>query len=119
MRVAIVTESFLPTLNGVTTSVCRVLDRLADLGHDAIVICPGPAPAAYRGFRVHPVRSMTLRQFRVGLPTRDLERVLDELNEVARCRRRPRRYAAAGMRRPRADPAQLISSTSATLVRRR
>ena len=76
MRVAIVTESFLPSLNGVTTSVCRVLDHLADRGHEALVICPGPAPAAYRGSRVRTVRSITLRQFRVGLPTRELERVL-------------------------------------------
>lgn len=80
MRIAIVTESFLPTLNGVTTSVCRVLDELAAAdGHDVVVICPGPAPASYLGFRVVTVPSVTVRAFRVGLPTPRLERVLREL----------------------------------------
>lgn len=76
MRIAIVTESFLPTLNGVTTSVCRVLDCLRAAGHEALVIAPAPAPATYAGFRVHTVRGVTVRQFRVGLPSSDLERVL-------------------------------------------
>ena len=35
-----------------------------------MVICPGPAPSSYRGFEVKTVPSVTLRQFRVGLPTR-------------------------------------------------
>ncbi|CAG7574040.1 phosphatidylinositol alpha 1,6-mannosyltransferase [Barrientosiimonas humi] len=76
MRIAIVTESFLPTLNGVTTSVCRVLDCLREAGHDALVIAPAPAPATYRDFPVRTVRGVTLRQFRVGLPSYELEGVL-------------------------------------------
>lgn len=77
MRVAIVTESFLPSLNGVTTSVCRVLDHLADRGHEALVVCPGPAPSSYRGFPVHTVGGVTVRQFRIGNPVAEVQRVLD------------------------------------------
>ncbi|HLS45381.1 MAG TPA: glycosyltransferase family 1 protein [Ornithinicoccus sp.] len=83
VRVAIVTESFLPALNGVTTSVCKVLECLADAGHDALVIAPGTtpwaetaAPERYAGFPVHTVSSVPIRQFRVGLPSYELETVL-------------------------------------------
>ena len=77
VRIAIVTESFLPTLNGVTTSVCRVLDCLAAQGgHEVLVVCPGPAPSNYLGFAVKTVPSVTVRAFRVGLPTKQLEQIL-------------------------------------------
>jgi len=69
MRVAIVTESFLPTVNGVTTSVLRVLDHLARRGHEALVIAPaGRGHDEYAGARVHRVPSVAYRQFPVGLP---------------------------------------------------
>ena len=70
MRVAIVSESFLPTLNGVTTSVRQVLGYLRDSGHDAMVICPAAgAPREFAGFPVHEVPAFAYRQFPVGLPS--------------------------------------------------
>ncbi|MCY9782586.1 glycosyltransferase family 1 protein [Nocardiopsis sp. EMB25] len=73
LRVAIVTESFLPQVNGVTNSVCRVADLLAAEGHQAMVLAPGHGPASYAGFPVIRMPSLPLpfyRDFSVGLPAR-------------------------------------------------
>lgn len=70
MRVAVVTESFLPTLNGVTTSVCRVVECLAAAGHEVRIVCPRPAPEEYRGVPVTTVPSVSVRAFPTGMPTR-------------------------------------------------
>ena len=79
MRVAIVTESFLPQVNGVTTSVCRVVEQLTDRGHDVRIVAPrcrDGGPEVFHGARVHRVASVPVRSFDVGLPTREVERVL-------------------------------------------
>ncbi|MBW8761907.1 MAG: glycosyltransferase [Microbacterium sp.] len=71
MRVAIVTESFLPHMNGVTGSVLQILKHLERSGHDAHVIAPAAAgiPAAMHGAAVEAIPSLALpgyRNVRVG-----------------------------------------------------
>ena len=63
MRVAIVAESFLPNVNGVSNSVLRVIEHLRRTGHEALIIAPDtphgepPADKVHDGVRVHRVPS--------------------------------------------------------------
>jgi len=77
MRVAIVTESFLPTLNGVTTSVCHVARELRSRGHHVLVVAPDPAPSTWEGIPVVACPSVSVRQFPTGLPTPGLRHALE------------------------------------------
>lgn len=74
MRVAIVTESFLPQVNGVTNSVLRVVEYLRERAHDVLVIAPGlTGPAEYRGapvVRIPAVDLPVVNSLPIGLPTR-------------------------------------------------
>lgn len=71
MRVCIVTESFLPQVNGVANSVRHVVDRLTRTGHQALVIAPGAGPTEYAGVPVVRARSLALpgyASFPLGCP---------------------------------------------------
>jgi phosphatidylinositol alpha 1,6-mannosyltransferase len=81
VRIAVITESFLPRVNGVTNSVCRVLEQFAASGHEALVIAAKPGPERYAGHEVVSVGGFALpgyRSFVVGLP---MARLVGKLRE--------------------------------------
>jgi len=85
VRVAIVAESFLPQVNGVSNSVIRVLEHLRRTGHEALVVAPDtppgepPAERIHDGIRVHRVPSRMFPKVTtlpLGVPTPRMVRAL-------------------------------------------
>lgn len=67
MRIAIVAESFLPQMNGVTHSLLRVMEHLSDRGDDVVVIAPGAGAATpdhHGNARVDGLPSFALPRYR-------------------------------------------------------
>ena len=104
MRVAIVTEFFLPQVNGVTNTVRHVVDRLLATGHEPLLIAPGPGLSDYRGVRVVRVRSMALpgyKTFPLGLPDSAVERALADFRPDVAHLASPILLGAVGLRAAR------------------
>ena len=56
MRIAIITESFAPDLNGVAHCVLRMAEHCARRGHQPLVIAPEPAGNQAAGAFCYPVQ---------------------------------------------------------------
>lgn len=97
LRVAIVTESFLPSVNGVTNSILRILDTFKQQGHEALIIAPtkpnaNSSSAAridaigeiththYLGFEVIKTASLPVMQFPMAIPGLWLQQALEDFN---------------------------------------
>ncbi len=84
MRIAIVTESFPPDVNGVAHSVVRVAEHLLARGHAPLVLAPQPASGRravtgrlpYPVIRVPSLPAPGYSGFRLGLPSRRIAAAL-------------------------------------------
>jgi phosphatidylinositol alpha 1,6-mannosyltransferase len=84
MRVAIISETFPPDINGVAHSVVRVAEHLVKRGHRPLVIAPEPGsglprvagPVPYPVVRVPSLAMPGYRGFRLGLPSRRISETL-------------------------------------------
>lgn len=80
-RVLIVTESFLPSINGVTNSVLRILETLKSKGIDAVVVAPTSpkdSPDEYLGFSIIRSNYVPFAQFPVAIPGFFLRGVIED-----------------------------------------
>ncbi|NDH64968.1 MAG: glycosyltransferase family 1 protein [Microbacteriaceae bacterium] len=80
LKVAVVTESFLPQLNGVSNSVVRILETLKEQGHEAILIAPTAPSDNFLGFPVIRTSRFIFRGFPVALPLLNLTSILRSFN---------------------------------------
>ena len=63
MRIALISETFLPDTNGVVSTLCHLLDYLQSRGHEAILFAPHDAPHSYAGTQVVPLAGMPLPMY--------------------------------------------------------
>lgn len=90
MRVVLITETFLPNVNGVVTTLCRLLEHLERAGHAALLFAPDNAPSTYAGARVIPLAGQPLAfypELQLTLPqlgfTREIQRFQPDLIHLA------------------------------------
>ncbi|HJB09331.1 MAG TPA: glycosyltransferase [Candidatus Brachybacterium merdavium] len=76
MKIAIVTETFLPSVDGVVTRLRHAVERMTELGHEVMVIAPDLGVREHHGAQVVGIRPVTLpfykhRRFTLPTPTVD------------------------------------------------
>ncbi|HEX7349429.1 glycosyltransferase [Brachybacterium sp.] len=79
MKIAIVTETFLPSVDGVVTRLRHAVERFTDLGHEVMVIAPELGVTEHHGARVVGIRPVTLpfyKHRRFTLPSPNVDGII-------------------------------------------
>lgn len=80
LRIAVVTEAFLPQVNGVTNSVLRLLEHCKAEGHEVLIIAPESegAPTRYLDYKIKHVPSIAMKKLiPMGVPRKYLEPLIE------------------------------------------
>lgn len=81
MRIAIVTESFLPSTDGIVTRLVNAIRYMKSQGHDILVIAPDLGKISFTDARVAGIRSVTLpfyKSRRFSLPSARVKQILED-----------------------------------------
>lgn len=80
MRIALLTETFLPKIDGVVNSLCQLLDHLNMRGHQTLLLAPEGSPKSYGNTPVIQMRANRLffyPEFRLVSPIQKIAPYLD------------------------------------------
>ena len=79
MKIAIVTETFLPSVDGVAEPCHHAVERFTDLGHEVMVVAPDLGVTEHHGARVVGIRPVTLpfyKHRRFTLPSPNVDGII-------------------------------------------
>jgi glycosyltransferase involved in cell wall biosynthesis len=119
MRVALITENFLPKLDGVTRTLATLLEHLERHGHQAMVLGPQGGPHQYAGAPVFGAPGLPLPMYpelRMLFPPRGFERLLARFQPDVVHVVDPMALGAAGIRWARRLGVPVISSYHTNLA---
>lgn len=101
MRIAIVTETFLPSTDGVVTRLTKAVSYFRRLGHEVLVIAPDLGVTEFEGARVAGIRPVTLPFYKSRPwtpPSREVKTLLQEFSPDIVHAANPISLAASGVR---------------------
>ncbi|WP_051390409.1 MULTISPECIES: glycosyltransferase family 1 protein [Sediminibacillus] len=81
MKIAIITETFLPSTDGVVTRLTEAIKYLRKLNHEVVVIAPDLGVYEYKGAVVEGVKTTTMPFYRYrpfSLPQKKVKRILEK-----------------------------------------
>ncbi|MFP5234981.1 MAG: glycosyltransferase family 4 protein [Acidobacteriota bacterium] len=83
MRIAFFTETFLPKMDGIVTTLCQTIRHLGELGHQVLIFAPDGGIAEFQQSRVVGMKSKAFPlypELRLALPRASMRKVLEEFN---------------------------------------
>lgn len=102
MKIALVTETFLPSTDGVVTRLTNALDYILEKGHEVIIICPEDEGIEkdYKGAKIYPMAAFkfpfyTQRQW--AIPSLKIKEILEEFQPDLVHAANPISLAASGV----------------------
>jgi glycosyltransferase involved in cell wall biosynthesis len=113
VRIALISETFLPTVDGVVTRLTRTVEYLGGDGYEVLVVAPEGGLREYAGARVHGLRSPALPYYtdqHLVLPRPSLFRALDQFGPDLVHVVAPVVIGAAGVAYARARRLPLVAS---------